>query len=64
MALIREPTNRFVPGGKLRECDICGIAFHENELVKQDDGYWHCRYDIDVLRSVEEEARVDKISRT
>jgi hypothetical protein len=54
---IREPTDRFVSGGKLRDCDICGITWRKSELVKQ-KGYYVCPYDLDALREDERKQRI------
>lgn len=33
---------RFEPGTFLRTCDICGIRFRANQLVRGEDGFWRC----------------------
>lgn len=57
---IKEPTDEFVPGGKLKDCDICGFTWRENELVLQDDGYLHCPFDVDVEKDREEAMRITR----
>lgn len=40
MAILRPM--RFEPGTFLRPCDICGIRFRANQLVRGEDGFWRC----------------------
>lgn len=57
MANIKEPTDKFEPGGQLEDCDICGFTFRKVELVRQSDGLLHCPYDVDDEKDAEEALR-------
>lgn len=45
---------RYVPGTLLRPCDICGIRFRFNELVRSSDGKFRC------VRWCREETQLDR----
>jgi hypothetical protein len=41
----RQPTNRYVSGDYLRDCDICDWTYLRSELTRTWDGWLACRKD-------------------
>jgi len=41
----QQPTNRYIPGDYLRNCDICDFTYLRSELKKNSDGLIVCRKD-------------------